>query len=89
MRNAALAGKEDLACKTLGLECGNYKECTKSLTEPGVWECTNRASSEQIAVFLTKGATSDTPTWVWAVVALSSIILLLISGGIICGFFVF
>ncbi|KAL8269185.1 hypothetical protein Esti_006891 [Eimeria stiedai] len=78
-----LPGKEDTACVMLGLTCGNYKTCTKSLTQAGLWECTDKPSSEQIGVFLANGATSDTPAWVWAVVALSAFIIILISGGIL------
>ena len=83
---AALAGNEDLACKALGLTCGNYKYCTKSTTQAGIWECADKASSEQLAVFLTNGSTSDTPSWIWAVVVLSTIVLILISGGTLCAF---
>ncbi|KAL8452874.1 hypothetical protein Emed_001172 [Eimeria media] len=78
-----LSGNEDMACVMLGLTCGNYKTCTRSLTQAGLWECTDKSSSEQIGVFLANGATSDTPSWVWAVVALSALVILLISGGII------
>ncbi|CDJ36309.1 microneme protein 7, putative [Eimeria mitis] len=78
-----LAGNEDLACTALGLTCGDYKYCTKSTTQAGMWECADKAASEQLAVFLTNGSTSDTPSWIWAVVVLSTIVLILISGGIL------
>lgn len=84
---AALSGKEYLACQALNLDCGDYKECTRSdTTLNGVvsWECTDKSAGDQLAVFIANGPSSETPGWVWAVVALSSFFIVLLVAFLAC-----
>ncbi|KEP65850.1 UNVERIFIED_CONTAM: calcium binding egf domain-containing protein [Hammondia hammondi] len=69
-----MTGYENLACTLEGTSCTSYEECTRNIAA-GTYSCEKKGTLQQLAVFFSEGASSDTPFWVWSVVILGVILL--------------
>lgn len=71
-------------CEAVGKFCGTYQECR--LTEDRMnYFCKTKGKSDSISTFLRRGPTEDTPVWLWAALAITcGIFLLIIIALIVC-----
>ncbi|PFH33693.1 calcium binding egf domain-containing protein [Besnoitia besnoiti] len=67
-------GHEHLACFLRGHKCSSYEQCVRN-TVPGAYHCGSKGRLKQLAVFLSQGGTSETPVWIWILVALGVVLL--------------
>lgn len=79
-----LPGHEDIPCALQGNTCSSYSECARSSTSIGIYECRDLPAMQQLGTFFSEGSSSQTPPWVWAIVALGSIGLIIIAGIVLC-----
>ncbi|PHJ25168.1 calcium binding egf domain-containing protein [Cystoisospora suis] len=55
------------------MKCSGYTECKSS--GPGQYTCQSRSAIGQLGTFFSEGPSSNTPGWIWAVVALGLLLI--------------
>ncbi|PFH37873.1 microneme protein MIC7 [Besnoitia besnoiti] len=69
-----LRGSEYKACELLGLRCGIYEHCESD--KSGSYRCAALGRLQQLKVLLNEGPGTETPIWLWCVVAVAAAILI-------------
>lgn len=76
-------GDSKVYCEILGISCNEYQDCKPVKEDPAKYQCVTKGKSKQLSTFFSEGPSPNTPTWVWGVVAIGSLICVLIVGYLI------